>query len=233
MKHITAILAVTSLAFGSAALAQDMSTSDYMLAENNIKAEAEHKDNVTSKVDPDAVKESAKTNKAPGKSNMKIMEQRWLSIQETIYPDDLIRLCQKFKQDYPNSKYTPDVEKTLKGAKRALRSQQIAELTNDTLDAEHNEIYFRKDLVKALRGDKDAAYRVALIYQKGKNGLAKNARRTEQWLKFSAELGNGIASWELARIYLGTGQQADAAKYEKLAIKLGYVPPARLSNRGY
>jgi len=237
-SYITTILAVTSLAFSASALAQSMSESDYKATEKSIKTEAELKygilvaKNVDQEVDNS--KGSAITKKLPNiKSNVKTMEERWVSIQETIFPEALVRLCRKFKQDYPGSQYTPDVDKTLKGAKRALRSQRIAELTDDTLDAEYGEIYLRNDLAKALRGDKDAAYRVALIYQKGGNGIPKNARRAEQWLKFSAELGNGVASWKLAKIYLETGQEADAAKYENRAIKLGYVPPPRLSNRNY
>jgi len=63
--------------------------------------------------------------------------------------------------------------------------------------------------------------------------LQQAARRLEQWLRFAAQLGNGIASWQLAEIYSLRGQQGDAARYESRAIELGYRPPPRLSNRGY
>ena len=161
------------------------------------------------------------------------MEERWSAILKTIPPKLLVRLCREFKRDYPGAKYTPEVEKILRGAQRALRSQLAAELADDTLEILAEETHVRDDLIKALRGDKDSAYRVATMYREGSNGLLKNERRAEQWLKFSAELGSAIASWQLAEIYLATGQQADAAKYEHRAIELGYVPPPRLSNRGY
>ena len=206
--YITAIMAITSLAFSAGPMAQNISKNEYQ--------------SVTQKTAQDGKPE-----------NIQGAEERLASIRETILPTALVRLCKEFKRDYPDTKYAPEVEKTLKGARRALYSQQVAELTDDTLDVQSGKIYFRNDLVKALRGDKDASYRVALMYQDGNNGLSKNARRTEQWLKFSSELGNAPASWQLAEAYLSTGQQADAAKYEARAIKLGYKPPPRLSNRGY
>lgn len=183
---------------------------------------------VTKKTEP--VKNLAKTKKLVP---IQGMVERWVIIQKTILPKMLVRLCEEFKRDYPDAKYTPEVNKILEGAQKALSSQLVAELTDNTLEILAGEIYLHNDLVKALRGDKDAAYQIALMYRDGNNGLLKSTRRTEQWLKFSAELGNGIASWQLAELYLSYGQQADAAKYEKLAIDLGFVPPARLSNRGY
>jgi len=63
--------------------------------------------------------------------------------------------------------------------------------------------------------------------------VATNLRRTEQWLRFAAELGNGIASWELAEIYNHGGQLGDAVRFEKKALDLGYRPPPRLATRGY
>jgi LysM repeat protein len=165
--------------------------------------------------------------------NMQSMDERWMVINKTISPKILLRLCQEFKQDYPTSKYSLEVEKTLNGAQMALHSQRAADLADDTFEMLYDRAYVRDDLVKALRGDKDSAYRVANMYREGGNGLPKDARRIEQWLRFSAELGNGTACWELAELYLSTGLQADAAKYEYRAIKLGYVPQSRLSNRNY
>lgn len=185
----------------------------------------------------EGVAQEAESSQKPVKTrileNMQSMDERWMVINKTISPKILLRLCQEFKQDYPTSKYSPEVEKTLNGAQMALHSQRAADLADDTFEMLYDRAYVRDDLIKALRGDKDSAYRVANMYREGGNGLPKDARRIEQWLRFSAELGNGTACWELAELYLSTGLQADAAKYEYRAIKLGYVPQSRLSNRNY
>jgi len=157
--------------------------------------------------------------------------ERWGVIQKTMRPKLLVRLCDEFKRDYPDTQYTPEVKRILKGAKKALSSQIIAELADDELEILKGQMDRPDDLVKALRGDKDAAYLIAQMYRDGR--FLKNSRRNEQWLKFAAELGHSLACWQLSELYLSTGQQADAARYEKLAISLGFVPPLRLSNRGY
>ena len=70
------------------------------------------------------------------------------------------------------------------------------------------------DIVNALiKGDKDSAYRIVLVYQKGINGLKGRQDRMENWLAFAAELDNGIASCELAEIYASNGQTADQVTY--------------------
>lgn len=160
-------------------------------------------------------------------------DERWRVIQKTIFPKQLIPLCDGFVRDFKNSAYAPDAVLISKSAKMALHGQLVSELTDETLRSLAKQMITLNDLVKALRGDKEAAYRVAQMYRVGSNGLSINARRTEQWLRFSAELGHGLGSWELAEIYLASGQQADAAKFEKLAVELGYVPRPVLSNRGY
>ena len=183
------------------------------------------------------IPQKADSGKNPAKTKKLIQTQsiaeHWEAIQKAILPRILVSLCEEFKRDYPDAKYTPEVKATLTGAQKALSSQMTAELTDETIEVMAGEISVHDNLVKALRGDKDAAYQIALMYQDGNNEPLVKTRRTEQWLKFSAELGNNVASWQLADLYLSTGQQADAAKYQKRAIDLGFVPPARLSNRGY
>ena len=122
---------------------------------------------------------------------------------------------------------------SLAGARQALESQRSAGLSGDLFDEVAGDKDYRDDLSKALRGDKDAAHRIAMDYRTGKSGVSVNLRRTEQWLRFSAELGNGIASFELSEIYNQLGQVGDAARFEKKALDLGYRPPPRLATRGY
>lgn len=162
-----------------------------------------------------------------------LLEQRWQVIQASLRPARLIRLCEQFEKDFPGSEYEQQIRVTIAGARQALESQRSADLSSDLFEERTGDRDYRDDLIKALRGDKDAAHRIALAYREGKAGVALNSRRTEQWLRFAAELGNGIASWELSEIYNQSGQVGDAARFEKKALDLGYRPPPRLATRGY
>lgn len=162
-----------------------------------------------------------------------LLEQRWEVIQASLRPSRLIRLCEQFQKDFPGSEYEQQVLVTIAGARQALESQRSADLSGDLFEERTGDRDYRDDLIKALRGDKDAAHRIAFAYRDGKHGVKPNPRRTEQWLRFAAELGNGIASWELSEIYNQSGQVGDAARFEKKALDLGYRPPPRLATRGY
>lgn len=162
-----------------------------------------------------------------------LMEQRWQVIQDTLRPASLIRLCQDFERDFPGSEFSQQVRVAISGAQQALDSQRSARISSDLFVEVTGDRGYRDDLLKALRGDKDAAHRIAMAHRDGSSGVAANPRRTEQWLRFAAELGNGIASWELSEIYNQSDQVGDAARFEKKALDLGYRPPPRLATRGY
>ena len=48
---------------------------------------------------------------------------------------------------------------------------------------------------RAVRGDKDAASRISDMYAHGSNGVPAKPQRAEQWLRYSALLGNAIACY--------------------------------------
>ncbi len=162
-----------------------------------------------------------------------VMEQRWQAIQATLRPATLIRLCKDFERDFPGSEFSQQIRVAIVGAQQALESQRSARLSSDLFTEAVGDKGYRDDLLKALRGDKDSAHRIAIAYRDGTSGVTANSRRTEQWLRFAAELGNGIASWELSELYNQSGQVGDAARFEKMALDLGYRPPPRLATRGY
>lgn len=162
-----------------------------------------------------------------------VLEQRWEVLLTTLRPARLIRLCEDFEKDFPGSEYTQQIRVTIAGAQQALESQRSARLSGDLFEESAGDKGYRDDLIKALRGDKDAAHRIAIAYRDGTSGVAASPRRAEQWLRFAAELGNGIASWELSEIYNESGLVGEAARFEKKALDLGYRPPPRLATRGY
>lgn len=161
------------------------------------------------------------------------LEKRWSEIRQSTRPARLIILCEKFLKDFQDTEYHQTIQVILAGARESLRGQREAGLTADALvDSAGNDDY-KDNISKALRGDKDASYRIARMYLDGEGGLVANKRRFEQWLRFAVELGNGIAAWELAEYYNTTDQIGDTARYERLAIELGYRPPPRLATKGY
>lgn len=90
---------------------------------------------------------------------------------------------------------------------------------------------FRADQLEGLNGDKDAALRVARMFQKGTNGVPRDERRMVQWLRRASDLNHGSASYELYQYYLGRGLDRAAVRLEKRALEQGYVPPPRLDPR--
>ena len=104
---------------------------------------------------------------------------------------------------------------------------RIATDTLVTPDPAGDSLY-KDDLVKAsTRGDKDASQRVAWMYRDGSNGLTKNALRYQDFLRLSAELGNGIASFELYEVLRRLGNP-DARYFLRRAKELGFPVPKDL-----
>jgi hypothetical protein len=160
-------------------------------------------------------------------------EQCWQQIQEALQPARLVRLAEECERDFPASPYGERIRDIAATARKALDIQRSTGLSGDFFEDSTGDAAYRENLGKAVRGDKDAAYLIALAYRLGTSGVAASSRRMEQWLRFSAELGSGLASWELAEFYNYGGLMADAARYEKRALELGYRPPFRLPTRGY
>ncbi len=161
------------------------------------------------------------------------MEECRQQIEATLHPAQVIRLSEACERDLPAGAFAEELKRLGSGARQVLDIQRSSGLSADLFDDPIGDAAYRDNLHKAVRGDKDAAYRIALAYRTGLSGVVASARRMEQWLRFSAELGNGLASWELAEFYNYRGLVADAARFEKKAVEMGYRPPFRLPTRGY
>ena len=90
---------------------------------------------------------------------------------------------------------------------------------------------FRIERQSALAGDRDAAVRVARMFQRGTNSLPRDETRMVQWLRRASDLKHGAASYELYLYYLERGLDREAVRYEKRALEQGYTPPPRLDPR--
>lgn len=144
-------------------------------------------------------------------------------------PGEIKAVADSFIQRYPKSRYTPQVVVALNGADDALKAlgSPFIRLSLSAFQPSAGDEYFGADMRKALRGDKDAAARVSVMYRKGSNGVSQNLQRGEQWLRFSALLGNAIACYELYRSLAEKGDP-DAEYFGPEAIRLGYRPPKAL-----
>ena len=161
------------------------------------------------------------------------MQSRWQDVQVAVGPTKLLKMAEQFERDFPFSAVDQQNQALQVCAKKTLDIARTAGLSSDFFDEMVGDASYKSRLKSAVRGDKDAAYQLALAYQAGSAGVAKNARRAEQWLRFAADLDHAHASWQLAEIYNHEGLIADAARYEKKAADLGYPVPLRLPNRGY
>lgn len=159
------------------------------------------------------------------------MERRWQELRQTLKPVAALKACEEFEREFPGSRHAAALRDIQSRAERAMAAQRTARIASDALEDEAGDADYRVQLARALRGDGNAAHRIAGMYGSGSNGLPQHLRRQEQWLQFAAELGNGAASWQLAAILNRAGQWSDAAKYEQRAVDQGYRPPPRLPTR--
>lgn len=234
------IVALVLLGLGSA-LAQDGSRGGDPPASGRtpLPTKSQAKDDAESKSPPTSrratrAKRSDRpaTAAEPDRAQARMDECRQ-QIQSTLHPAQVIRLSEECARDLPAAPFAEELRRLGSGARQVLDIQRSAGLSADLFDDPVGDDDYHENLHKAVRGDKDAAYRIALAYRAGRSGVGASARRTEQWLRFSAELGNGLASWELAEFYNYRGLVADAARFEKKAAESGYRAPFRLPTRGY
>ena len=144
-------------------------------------------------------------------------------------PGEVKKLAEEFLHTYPNSRYDAQVRVALSGAEDALRalSSRFVRLSASAYQPAGGDELFKEDMRKALRGDKDAAARIAEMYSRGRNGVNINPQRGEQWQRYSALLGNAIACYELYWSLAEKGDP-DAEFFGPEAIRLGYNPPKGL-----
>jgi hypothetical protein len=154
----------------------------------------------------------------------------WQQLKGIVWPPDVIRLADQFIKDYPNSKLLGAVEVEREGAGEAagILNRPDVQLYRDSFDLRSaTDDAYRADLLKAARGDKDAAARIGRHWAT-KAVSGPQLSRYEGWMQYAAELGNGIASYELALHYRRLKQPQPAARWEARARELGYTPPPSL-----
>lgn len=152
----------------------------------------------------------------------------WARIDETIAPAERTRLLKAFIEQFPKSRFIEAAQVQLQ---RAVVSEAATKRNRVQIEKNIGDAQFKADHAKALDGDKDAAYRVGQMFEKGTNDVPQNERKMVQWLRHASELKNGIASYQLYLYYRDKQMDRDAVRFENLARDQGYTPPPRLDTR--
>ncbi len=168
----------------------------------------------------------------------------WARLQAAVWPADVVRAAADYLTRYPQSPLAGSAVVAREGAGDAAQILARSDVrlfrsaflqpaaaggpAYGTAEAPAAPLAVPADIVKAGRGDKDAAARVARGW--GRQSGRWNVGRYEGWLQYAAALGNGIASYELALHYRRADQPLLAAQFEDRARELGYTPPPSLDN---
>jgi hypothetical protein len=155
-------------------------------------------------------------------------EKAWALIDRTLAPAERLALLKAFIEKFRESRFLQAAQVQLE---RAVLSEAATQRNRVQIETGIGDAEFRSDQAKALDGDKDAAYRVARMFEQGTNGVPRDERRLVQWLRHASELKNGIAAYQLYVYYRDRQLDRDAVRFENLAREHGYTPPPRLDTR--
>ena len=176
----------------------------------------------------------------PPRFNRADEDRDWAALQAVVWLPDLLRLALQFRQRYAESGRAAAAEVAAEGAREAaaiLRRNDVRLYRSsfepvvglDRLQSPASQAAINSELRKAARGDKDAAARIGRAWATAELA-GPGVSRYEGWMQFAAELGNGIASYELALHYRRRDQPQPAARWESRARELGYTPPPSLEH---
>lgn len=166
-------------------------------------------------------------------------EAAFAAMGNTLWPGDVLRLAAEFSTRFPASRFASAASVARAGASAAQRvlfpppatdGRRVERIGLQRRDfqprADLGEA-FNEDLRRAARGDQDAAAQVAQRLKPAET-TGPLALRYEEWMKFAAELGNGIAAFDLSRHFDAMKLSSESARWEARARALGYNPPANL-----
>jgi TPR repeat protein len=153
-------------------------------------------------------------------------------LQQTLWPADFVRRSNEYLRRYPQAADAAQARSALDSAQRSVQLLQTNKVRLYRADFELRGAppAAREEVRLAAFGDKEAALRLAHLYDSGDGGLARNSNRYVAWLQYAAALGNGPASYELAVYYRRQDQPALAAPYEARAEELGFQAPVSLDH---
>jgi hypothetical protein len=134
----------------------------------------------------------------------------------------------EFLTRFPASALRPNATIRLEDVRRVREAARRSRVLRTAIEIpEGNPL--RNDYRAALQGDKFAAQRVAEAVAKAP-AYGGNAS-AQRWLQFSAELGNGLAAYEVSRTFNAQNLIQEASYYLALAESNGYRLPRDFDTR--
>src|SRR6185295_16092604 len=147
-------------------------------------------------------------------------------VEQALWPTDIAELATDYMRLYPanpGGSWARELRDRAYIAMRALNSEDV-KLYKSAFQPHRVPLSApptaNEDLRKAALGDKDAAFRVAKVYERPDAAPGPELDRCAGWLQFAARLGNAKAAYELALLYRRLDQPTLAAKFEARAIEL-------------
>lgn len=157
-------------------------------------------------------------------------------VEQALWPHDIAELATDYMRLYPanpGGTWARELREKARIAMRALGSEDV-NLYKSAFQPHRVPLNApptaNEDLRKAALGDKEAALRVAKVYERADAGPGPELDRYVGWLQFAAGLGNDKAAYDLALLYRRLDQPALAAKFETRAVELGFKPPPALDH---
>jgi hypothetical protein len=172
----------------------------------------------------------AKTEAAPPPARFASRDEAadWSQLEAAFWPSDVARLAGDFLNNHGKSRLAGSAKVASEGAKEAALILRRIDIKLFRASFQPGSSTPADELLKAGRGDKDAAARLGRAH--GRDSKQFDPRHYEGWMQYASALGNGIASYELALHYRRVEQPLLAAQFEARARELGYTPPPSLDN---
>ena len=152
----------------------------------------------------------------------------WNLLEATYWPGEVARLAADFLTNHAASRLAGSAQVAREGAREAALILRRNDIKLFRSAFQPGAATAADELLKAGRGDKDAAARLGRAH--GRDAKPFDISRYEGWMQYAAALGNGIASYDLALHYRRIEQPLLAAQFESRARELGYTPPPSLDN---
>jgi len=151
------------------------------------------------------------------------------AVEQAVWPGDIVRAADQYLRAFPEGSDAAEVQALRQRAGDAWRlvSRNDVRLYRSAFTPREGG-ESPQDMRLAALGDRDAAVRLAHASRRIDD--AQGTQRFVGWLQLASMLGDERASYELALHFRRTDQPILAARYEAVALALGYQPAPGLDH---